>query len=140
MFAIERLITAVSSRNASWREAGVEQRLRAARQLELLLGDRPLARLANRHAERAGGLVEEAGVEPGLLGQLLARVERAVACEHALHGKQRQPVVRGGLAQLVEREALALERAQQLEPGVAVLGAVEQSLRLEVDSHAHIVP
>lgn len=46
----------------------------------------------------------------------------------------------GRRAQLVEREALLLERPQQLQAGVAVGGSVEQALPLEVDSHGHIVP
>jgi hypothetical protein len=44
--------------------------------------------------------------------------------------------------QLLEREALALERAQQLEAGGArriVAQPVEQSLGLEVDRNGHIV-
>ena len=97
-------------------EAGVEERLRIARQLELLLRDRTLARLAHRHAERAGSLVGEVGVEARLLRELLARVELSLAGEHALDRQQRQPVLRGRLAQLLEAEALLLEALQQLEP------------------------
>ena len=121
-------------------EAGVEQRLRVARQLHLLLGDRALARLADRHAERAGGLVEEVGVEARLLRELLARVELPLAGEHALHRQQRQPVLRGGLAQLLDAEALLLQALQELEPGLAVARPLEQALGFEVDRHAHMVP
>ena len=44
------------------------------------------------------------------------------------------------LAKLVEGEALVLERAQQLQARLAIVGPVEQALSLEVDSHAHMVP
>ena len=121
-------------------EAGVQQHLGAARQLHLLLGDRPLSRLAHGHAEGARRLVEEVLVEAGLRGELLARVQLALAGEHALHRQQRQPVMGGRLAQLLEAESLLLEAAQQLEAGVAVARAVEQALGFEVDRHAHIVP
>ena len=48
--------------------------------------------------------------------------------------------MRGGVAELVEREALALERAKQLQARLAIVSAVEEALGLEVDFHAHIVP
>ena len=80
------------------------------------------------------------GVEPRLLGELLLRVEPALAGQHALHGQEGETVLSGRLAQLVEGEALALQRAQKLEPGLAVVGPVEQSLGFEVDRHAHMVP
>ena len=79
-------------------------------------------------------------VEAGFLGELLARVQLALAGEHALHRQQRQPVVGSRLAQLLEAESLLLEAAQELEAGVAVARAVEQALGFEVDRHAHIVP
>ena len=135
MFCIERLIAAVSSRNDSGAHARVEQRLRVAGQLDLLLGDRPLARFAHRYAERSRCLVEEIGVEAGVLGQLLARVELALAGEHALDRQERQAILRSGLAQLLEAEALLLEGLQQFEPRLAVARPVEQSLGFEVDSH-----
>jgi hypothetical protein len=47
--------------------------------------------------------------------------------------------MRGRLAELLEREALPLKRPQQLEPGLAVLGTLEEPLGLEVDSHADMV-
>jgi hypothetical protein len=82
MFASERLMTAVEERLLG--KACVEQYLGAARQLHLLFGDRALARLADRHAECARGLVEKPVAEAGLLGQLLARIELSLAGENAL--------------------------------------------------------
>ena len=58
----------------------------------------------------------------------------------ALDRQQGQAVLRGRFAQLLEAEALLLEALQELEPRVAVARPVEQSLGLEVDRHAHIVP
>ena len=103
MFCIERLIDGGQLEEGLRAQAGLEERLRVARQLHLLLGDRALARLAYGDAERAGGLVQEIGVEAGLLGELLARVELSLAGEHALDRQQRQAVLRGRLAQLLER-------------------------------------
>jgi hypothetical protein len=48
--------------------------------------------------------------------------------------------VSGRFAELIEREALALERAQQLQARLAVVRAVEEAFYLKVDWHAHMVP
>ena len=95
---------------------------------------------AHRHAERARRLVEEVGVEAGLLGELRAGVELALAGEHALDRQQRKPVLRRRLAQLLEAEALLLEARRSSSRASRSLGPVEQALGFEVDRHAHIVP
>ena len=140
MFCIDRLIEAVSSRNASGLRPASRSVFALTRQLHLLLRDRALARLAHRDAERAGGLVQEIGVEAGLLGELLARVELSLPGQHALDRQQREAVLRGRFAQLLEAEALLLEALQELEPRIAIARPVEQALGFEVDRHAHIVP
>ena len=79
---------------------------------------------------------------PRLLGQLALGVARLLGGEHALERQQREPALLGRLAQLLEREAVLLERAQQVEPrlpGRLVGQPVEQALGFEVDRHGHIV-
>ena len=121
-------------------QAGFQQGLRVTRQLQLLLGDRPLARLADGHAERPGGLVQEIQVEAGLLGELLARIELSLPGQHALDREQRQAILRGRFAQLLDAEALLLEGLQEFEPRLAVARPVEEALGFKVDRHAHMVP
>jgi hypothetical protein len=62
--------------------------------------------------------------------------------QHTLDRQHGEPAVAGGAAQLLEAEALGLERAQKLQPRLArplVPGFVEQALGREVDRHAHMV-
>ena len=123
-------------------EAGVEQRLGVARQLELLVGEHARVGVDRGVAERPPGRLEEAELEPRPGGDLAQRVAGALRLEHPLDRQQREPVLAGRATQVVEREALALERAQQLEAcvaGGAVVEPVEEPLRLEVDRHADIV-
>ena len=123
-------------------EAGCEQRLGVPRQLELLVGEHARVGVDRGIAERPPGLLEEAELEPRLVRDLAQGVAGTLRLEHTFHGQQREPVLARRPAQLLEREALVLERAQQLEARVArrpVVEPVEQALRLEVDRHADIV-
>jgi hypothetical protein len=93
-------------------------------------------------APTAAGLVHEIEVQPGLLRQLALGVARPFGRQHTLDRQHGEPAVAGGAAQLLEAEALGLERSQQLQPRLAralVSGFVEQALGREVDRHGRMV-
>ena len=113
------LISRVRSRNCSRSRPAAQQRGGALGELEVVLGEHPLVRVDRRGADGAARLGEEVEVEPGHLGELALRVARLLRREHALDREQRQPALRGGLAQLLQREAVLLERAQQVEARLA---------------------
>jgi hypothetical protein len=111
-------------------------------QLGLVVGDHRLVGARIAQPPRAAPLALEIEVEPGLLRELSLRQERALAGEHALDRQQREATVLGGAAQLLEFEALGLQRVKQIEPGAPrpiALRSLQQAFRLEVDRHGHIV-
>ncbi len=106
--------------------------------VEVGVGELRRVRVRGRQPERLALADQELDLDPGLLGHLVGRVARPVALEQALGGQQGEAVLLDGVTQLVERDAVLGELAEQLAarlPGLAAR-SLEQPLGLEVDRHA----
>ena len=104
---------------------------------EVLVAVDALVGSRHREPERPSLGLEELEVEPALLGDLARRVAR-LGRQQALHGQQREPLLRDRAAQLLERHAVGVQPLEQRDPRLACLGvaAFEETFRFPVHRRA----
>jgi Lon protease-like protein len=93
-------------------------------------------------SECAPVAVEKLAIESGQLGDLVRGVARLAAGELTLHRQQREAILGGGAAQLLERNAVGGKLLQQPTTGISgsAIESIEQPLGLEVDlGHGEIL-
>ena len=124
------------------RQAGFEERLHPPRRLEVGLGEVALVGVGVGDAQGGGRPLQDVELEARDLGDLPRRVARPVAGQGTLDGQQGETGRLDRVAQLLERDAFALEALEQLEPGLArlALDALEQALGREVGHASATAP
>ena len=115
-------------------EPRVEERPHQPSDLQVVLGQQPLARPWDPHAERSLIALEEGGIETRASADLLRREPRPGRRVDAFDRQHRQAVLGNGRLQLIERDAVRGQLRKQVTAGFTrlALEPLEQPLRLEV--------
>jgi hypothetical protein len=119
--------------NGLLRDPGVEEPLQRLERVEVRLAEDLLVGVRARESQRLALSRDELDRQIDLLRQLARRVLR-LAPERQLDRQEREAALLDRLLQVLERDAIAVQLLQQLEPRppLVVLEPLEQPLGLEV--------